>query len=332
MASVFGLGVSDALSRVGSLDQVARVDRFVVDDGPARGTRTMRVVTGGGLEFDVHPDRALDIGHASWHGMPLAWISPVAAASPWAYEPAGRGWLRTFSGGLLATCGLDSFGPPADDQDGVAGMHGRIGTTPASVTGVQATTDLITITGTVRQASVFGENLVLRRRIETEVGSTSLSVSDSVTNEGSSPSPHMVLYHVNLGWPLIDDGATLSVPARSVSPRDEDAAAGFDERGVIGPPTPGFREQVFVHIAGEQREATVTNAARGVRFSLRHSETLPALFQWKMTDRQHYVLGLEPANTAEIMGRGAARAAGRLPRLQPGQSVDYRVEIEVAPA
>jgi hypothetical protein len=91
----------------------------------------------------------------------------------------------------------------------------------------------------------------------------------------------------------------------------------------------GFREQVYIHRAGTDRTATVTNRARGLRFTLRYSDTLPALFEWKMTATQHYVLGLEPANTPEIQGREAARAAGRLPRLEPGESVGYRVDLEV---
>ena len=62
MADIFGTPLEQAILRVGSLDQVARVDRFVEDDGPARGARRFRVVNGGGLDFDVHPDRGLDIG------------------------------------------------------------------------------------------------------------------------------------------------------------------------------------------------------------------------------------------------------------------------------
>ena len=66
-----------------------------------------------------------------------------------------------------------------------------------------------------------------------------------------------------------------------------------------------------------------------VVWSQKLGDTLPAIFEWKMTATQHYVLGLEPANTAAIEGRAAARAAGRLPYLEPGQSVDYQVDFEV---
>jgi hypothetical protein len=332
LAEIFGVPAETAVQRVGSFDQLARVDRFVEDDGPARGARRFRVINGGGLEFDVHPDRALDIGAATVEGLPLAWLSPTGITRPDAYEPEGRGWLRTFGGGLVTTCGLDSFGPPADDEDGVTGMHGRIGHTPARVTEVTVTPELITVAGEVRQTGVFQENLLLRRRITSRVGSTSFRIEDTVVNEGETSSPHMVLYHVNLGWPFLDAGAVIDIPAASVTPRDDDAAGGFEQRAEIGEPVVGMREQVFVHLAGGERVARVTNAARGLTFTLRHSETLPALFQWKLTATKHYVLGLEPANTPGIMGRAAAREAGVLPRLEPGERRSYAIEIEVEAA
>lgn len=330
MAEIFGLRLEDALQRVGSLDQVARIESVVESDGPARGTRRLHVVNGGGLEFDLHPDRALDLGAATFDGVPLAWLSSTGFPGPGSYEPRDRGWLRTFGGGLLTTCGLDSFGPPVDDEDGSSGMHGRVGNLPARVTGADASAERVMVCGTVRQTGVFAENLVLHRRVTTAVGSAALSVEDTVTNEGSSSSPHMVLYHVNLGWPLLDEGCVVQIPHATVEPRDADAQEGWGNRYEIGAPIPGFREQVFIHRAGSERSATVTNQARKLRFSLRFSDSLPAIFEWKMTATQHYVLGLEPANTPEIQGRAAARAAGRLPRLEPGERVDYRIELELA--
>lgn len=329
MSEVLGLPIDQAIQRVGSLDQIARVDSFVEADGVGRGARLLRVINGGGLEFDVHPDRGLDIGAASYQGLSLAWLSSTGIAAPSFYDPVDRGWLRTFGGGLVTTCGLDSFGPPADDEDGVVGMHGRISHIPARVTTIEATRERVVVAGTVRQSAVFAENLVLRREISSEVGSSSFTISDVVTNEGASASPLMVLYHVNLGWPLLDDATTLDIPSASVAPRDADAEAGFDDRYKIGAPVEGFLEQVYIHKAGADRYARVTNKKRGIELTLRYSETLPAIFEWKMTATKHYVLGLEPANTAEIQGRAAARANDNLPYLQPGESVTYSVSIEV---
>jgi len=328
LPDIFGLSIAEVLPRVGALDQVARVDSLVDTDGLARGMRRLRVITGGGLEFDVLPDRGLDIGQAWFQGMPLAWVSAVGSAGPAFYEPEGRGFLRTFGGGLLATCGLDSFGPPVSDEDGTVGMHGRVGQIPARLTRAEAGREGIRIEGTVRQAAVFAENLVLRRQISTEFGANSVVIDDTVTNEGAESSAHMVLYHFNLGWPLLDEGAEFEVPGATATPRDADAQAGLGHELDFDAPQPGFREQVFLY-RSTRGIAHLTNRARGLRFTLRFSESLPALFEWKMTAPQHYVLGIEPANTHVILGRRAARAAGQLPRLAPGASSSYRLSVEV---
>jgi hypothetical protein len=51
---------------------------------------------------------------------------------------------------------------------------------------------------------VDGENLVLERRIEVEVGTDTVNFHDRVRNLGFYPTPHALLYHINLGWPVVD--------------------------------------------------------------------------------------------------------------------------------
>lgn len=315
----------EARRRLGTLSQAARLDAFVEDDGPARGARRIRVVTGGGLEVDIHPDRALDLGQATYRGVPVAWMSPVGMASPHAADSRGTEWLRSFGGGLLATCGLDTFGPPSVDDGIDYPMHGRVGVVPATVTSKEVVGGRLRVAGEVRQARVFGENLVLRREITADIGGTELRVVDTVTNEGTTPAGHMMLYHANLGWPLLDERASLDIPSRRVLPRDSDAEAGVARWHEIDPPRAGYAEQVFLHdMRGEEGRAVIDNPAIGIRCELAFdTRTLPALHQWKMTGEGHYVMGLEPANVLHIRGRAAARAERVLPTLAPGASVGY---------
>ena len=63
--------------------------------------------------------------------------------------------------------------------------------------------------GTVRQEIVYGENLLLTRRYEAEVGRSSFTLRDVVRNDGFYPTPHQLLYHFNIGYPVVDDGAEL---------------------------------------------------------------------------------------------------------------------------
>ena len=67
--------------------------------------------------------------------------------------------------------------------------------------------------GEVIQAALFGEQLALRRRIEADLGGRALRITDVVTNTGATPCPHMLLYHCNVGFPVVDAGAELVYPA-----------------------------------------------------------------------------------------------------------------------
>lgn len=328
---LYGVAAADIASRAGSLDQVARIDKFTEDDGKARGARRLRLITGGGLEADIHPDRALDIGHVTYRGVPVSWISSAGMTAPTLAESRKTEWLRSFGGGLLATCGLDSFGPPSTVGATEFPMHGRVGATPAVLEEARIISGLLVLRGATRQTTVFGENLVLRRTITAEVGGSKLSVEDTVINEGTVEAGHMMLYHVNLGWPLLSEHARLEISSTKVTPRDDHAAAGVARWHQLEPPQEGSREQVFLHDVSRfaQGQASIDNPVLGMRFTLRFdTAALPALHQWKMAGVGHYVMGLEPANTMHVQGRSSAEESGALQTLNVGENVTYRMSFD----
>ena len=304
--------------------------------------RALRFRTGGGLCFDVLADRGMDIGAFEHRGTPLAWLSPAGVVSPAFYEPAGEGWLRSFGGGLLVTCGLQNVGPPGERGGENLGLHGRISNTPASNVSHEVRREgdalVLEARGEVREAAVFGPNLVLRRGISARLGEARIHVEDVVTNEGHAPEPLMLLYHVNLGWPLLDETARLTgpgMPDEAPEPRDEEAREGLDGWDRFPAPQAGFRERVFYHRpradAEGWSEARLENPALdgGRALSVRfRPEELPQLAQWTMTGEGTYVVGLEPA-TCRVGGAEAEEAAGRVIHLRPGESRRFRVEVEV---
>jgi hypothetical protein len=320
------------------MDQLAGIKALEGADGLERGSRILDVWTGSGLTFQVQADRAMDITACHFRGIALNWLSPVREVHPSYYEPAGLGWLRTFGGGLLATCGLDQFGTPSRDDGEALGLHGRISNTPARNVGYRAAWEgaeyVLEVSGEVRQARLFGENLVLRRMIRTSLGSSTIRIQDVVTNEGFAPHPHMILYHFNIGFPMLSEQARLDIAADLSEPRDETAAAGLAYWPTFQAPTPGFSEQVFHHMpsAGDDGQCCIelSNPSIGLRLRWTYPQaSLPHLFQWKMMGEGAYVLGVEPANSGGIMGRAAARDAGDLPSLEPGESATYDICLEV---
>lgn len=332
------LSKAELINRVGQMDQLAGIRLVEASEGKARGCRLLDVWTGNGLRFQVNADRALDLSAAEFRGIPLAWRSPAGDVHPAYYEPSGLGWLRSFPGGLLTTCGLDQFGLPSEDGGVGFGLHGRISNVPASQVNHRAYWDgdayQLEITGEIRQAALFGENLVLRRKIATSLGSSSVRIEDVVTNEGFEPAPHMLLYHFNLGFPLVSEHSRLDLMALETLPRDDAARSGLADWHRFQPPTPGYREQVFIHrpVADATGIATIelVNPDLGVGLRWQYAiDDLPYLMEWKMMGAGAYVVGVEPANCDGLGGRAATRAQGGLPVLEPAESRAYRIDLAV---
>ena len=332
---------ADLLRRVGQMDQLAGIRLVEAGEGKARGSRLLDVWTGTGLRFQVNADRALDLSNCEFQGLPLAWRSPAGDVHPAYYEPQGLGWLRSFAGGLLATCGLDQFGVPSQEDGAEFGLHGRISNSPAVQVNHHATWNgdqyELEISGEVRQARIFGENLVLRRRITTALGSNRIRIEDIVTNEGFEPAPHMILYHFNLGFPLVSEHTRLQLNADETLPRDEAARPGLSQWNRFQPPTPGYAEQVFIHrpTPGPDGRTTIELSNPKIGIGLRWTyptANLPYLMEWKMMGAGAYVVGVEPANCNGLGGRAATRALGLLPLLEPGESREYLIDLEVMPS
>ncbi len=328
------------LRRIGSLDQVGGVKLAELSDGAERGVRAAFVRTGSGLYFTVLLDRGMDISRAEYNGIPLGWRGPTGDLAPQFFEPQGTGWLRGFFGGLLTTCGLTYLGAPTVDEGEELGLHGRISYIPASnvyAGGYWEGDDYwIVVKGRLREVSMFGPNIVLEREIRAKLGSRKIHICDRVVNEGWRRQPLMILYHFNIGWPLVDENARLVSTSVAYVPRDGDAWVKHEEYDLFEPPTPGFRERVYFHIAGVDGEgyayAGILNehlGAEGLGIYIKYpGNSLSRLVEWKMNGEGEYVVGVEPANCL-VMGRDKEREWGTLEYLEPGESREFRLEVGV---
>lgn len=323
-------------SLTSTLSAIAGLRPFVYDDGRVRNMRGIEGWTGGGLRFTLWPDRALDLGPVWFNDKPVAWTHP-GLGSPNTYEPGGIGWLRTFGGGLLTTCGLVHIGAP-DDYQGVShGLHGRIAHLPAENLRIwqewREEDYVLIVEGEIRQSVLFGEHLLLKRRIETELGSRQITVRDTVFNQSSQPTPHSLLYHCNIGFPILSPGSQLLIDDEKVEPRTPIAAAGLAQHTRFEDPVPGYEEQVFFHypkVDGEGfAQAALVNPDLNLGILVRWSaETMPVMIEWKMLGAGEYVCGLEPATHA--LASWEELASKGLPRiLQPGETVDYELQLSI---
>ncbi|MEP7240529.1 MAG: aldose 1-epimerase family protein [Devosia sp.] len=332
--------VSQAAHDVGLTQQVMSADLVVREDGRARGVRCV-LLQNDRVSLEVLVDRGLDIGRARIEQIPMAWASPVGVVAPSLGEARGSEFLRSFHGGLLTTCGLDHFGQPSDRDASRFNyeprpsehlpMHGRASGIPATLSAygvIEKDGELEAfVAGTVAQVAVFGEHLVLSRRISLRHGSTEVRIEDSVTNHGYAPSPLAVMYHVNVGWPVFAPGAKIVVGGEPLSgDRPPDGilppVAGTQQVVTIYATTPdstgnGSAEIVNPHLAHE--------CAGGVRLRW-DAKAMPTLVRWQLANAAgHYVLGLEPSTALTVRGDGVLV----FPTLTPGETRHLGLTIEL---
>ena len=331
-------------NKISNVAQVGGIETSVLDNGLGRGTRIAWINTGTGLRYKVIIDRAMDIAEAFYNQHSLAWLSHAGSMPPDRFSDEGMSWIRNFGGGLLTTCGLSHVGGPEEDEYGTRGLHGRISNTPAEILSIvqpnPATGNMeMSITGIVRDVQVFGPALELKRTISGKLGEAKISIQDEVVNRGNQKVPHMLLYHVNFGWPLVDKGTELLWKGEGQSPTPDSDKKIFKEGNDFRIcPLPmeahsGTGEDVaFIDIeAGDDDECNCglynrkLNLAVAMRFP---KEQLPWLVNWQHWGQNEYVTALEPATNPPI-GQKKAREDGSLIFLNAGESKCYTLEIEV---
>lgn len=324
----------DLRRQLGNPEQLVTVDRMVRADGPAVGSGVLVVRNPSGISLEVLLDRAMDIGWADAPGFPLAWRSPRGHVDPARQEPAGDGWVQTFAGGLLTTCGLRSTGM-ASTVDGVHhGLHGRIGSVPAQNVrhGFVETHDgeqAIEVTGEVVEASLGAPTLVLTRRILVLISRPEVRVEDAVTNEGYSVAGHMFRHHFNLGYPAVQSGAVVDSTAAPFGLRDDGVLPSLPWRlsGESGRSEAALGETV-VYCRPDAESVTTRVTAPDGRWTeiCNPSGPWPLLILWRDPRPGVNVLGVEPS-TSKDGGRAQAEADGEVLWLEPGQSVSYASNV-----
>jgi hypothetical protein len=338
MADWYGQDLSKDMirERTGDVAQICDARRVVYREGRAAGVEAIEVTTAAGLAFTVLPSRGMDISRTRFRGIPVSWLSATGEASPLSYQPEGLEWLRGFFGGLLTTCGLTYAAHPCEDGGVSLGLHGRAAYIPAEDVNIEKGwidgDYRVAVSGTVREASVFGDNLVLHRRISTSLESATITVSDEIENIGFRTSPLMMLYHVNIGWPVLSESTRLVARSTGQDYLDDRARSEPDGWQTFLPPQPGYEERVYRHQLEPDSDGYCTvalvNESREIGVSLRFLRSeFPHFIQWKMMGQGEYVVGIEPCN---ITGnRAKMRADGTLEYIEPGARRTFTLEIGI---
>ncbi|MEO0454430.1 MAG: aldose 1-epimerase family protein [Verrucomicrobiota bacterium] len=322
------------------------VKSYVLQGGLQEGVQVVEV-NNGKFSYSILPTRGMGIWKGQCGDVTLGWDSPVADPVNPAFineqDRGGLGWLKGFNEWFVR-CGINSMGAPGiDTVKDYSGnefevpltLHGKIANIPARFVELEITEKAIIVRGEVDETMMFGPCLRLNTEIRTEFGSGAMTISDTVTNLGNNPQEHEMLYHINYGATLLEEGARLVAPFHQVAPRDPRSTEGIDTYDEYGAPEVGFVEQAYLFkLAGKpdtgETMAMLRNAAGNQASLLRFTlADFPCFTLWKNTsgEADGYVTGMEPA-TNYPNARRFEREKGRVIELAGGESRTTTIRIE----
>lgn len=147
--------------------------------------------------------------------------------------------------------------------------------------------------GVIKDETIFGRKLVLRREIEISKRENSFVIRDEMENTGDRVEPLEVLYHMNMGYPLLDEESIVKIPAKEVLPRNDHAAEDIDNCLQMEKPQAGYEERCYYHkFNGKEGCASICQPKIGMELAITFdAENLDGFVEWKMMGVRDYVLG-----------------------------------------
>ena len=153
-------------------------------------------------------------------------------------------------------------------------------------------------------------------------------MTDKIKNVGAEDVPLEVLYHCNMGYPLLSENAKVTVPSSKVMPRNEHAKEGILNCLVMEKPQKGYEEKCYYHTISGKTCVSIFNDDIKKGVNIRYdADELKYFTEWKMMGEYEYVLGLEPGNCLPD-GRNVMREKGILEILKPDETKIHHIKFE----
>ena len=315
---------------IGHDTQVYGIEEHRLVGGKGDGMRLLEVNNGKGLEMTVSLDRCADISRLRFKGINMSYFSPCGYVAPAYYQPTGTDWLKSFTAGFLTTCGLEAVGSPCTYEGVEYPLHGTIANTPAEQAYWFEENDELVVRATMKDEVLFARKMRLNREYRISLKNNEFEIIDTIENTGDSEQAMEILYHMNMGYPLLDEDSVVTIPAKEVVPRNEHAANDIENCLQVTKPEAGYIERCYYHkFADENGKASIYQPKLGMGLEIRfNAKELDGFVEWKLMGVRDYVLGLECGNCYPD-GRDVMRNIGMLKFLQPGEKKTYRVKISM---
>ena len=295
--------------KISNVEQVCSVRKLKFYDGKEKDERIIEV-NNGCLSFMLLQDRGLDIHSLYYKGMNVSYISKNGICG---FETDFR---NRFNGGMLYTCGLKGLGKVGDEP-----MHGRYHNIPANLESIKCDENGIEIVANTIESS-FGKHLKFTRKITCKQGSSKIVIENTLKNEAFTDDKYCILFHMNIGYPMLDSGVEIVAPIKKTVARNDFAQEGIDECLSICEPIDGVREQCYYHYLKEGH-VEVVNKKLGKKIVFDYDvNALPYLIEWKYMKSGDYALGIEP--TTSMLDDNFA-----LKTIKPQEEIKFDVTIEI---
>lgn len=294
-------------------------ERFIYSDGKARGVEAVRMYNGK-IDLTVILDRGMDIFKLFYKGTPISYISKNGLVSPKLCETAAYTFLNSFDAGFVYTCGLDNVGAPYDKNGAHFVQHGSNSYIPAEnvcvLTEEKDGEYYITLKGELHVTALFGKNLVMCREISMKYLGDEVTITDSIRNDGFTDGEYMIMYHSNIGYPILNEKATLKVDSNEIRPISDSPR--MDKYSEFTAPSPESPEEVMLHVLNKGRGVKARLDGEALALELIFdTDEFPYLVEWKSMASGDYVLGIEPSTIP---------MPERTPRiLKPSESAHHSV-------
>ena len=334
-------------SRFENAQQLGGIRTGALDNG----VRVAWVESGSGLRFLVALDRGGDIVDASYNQHNLVYLTPNGIKPPNHFYDSGFEWLRGWPGGLVTTCGPETIGGPRPQEGGMSGLHGRFSNTPSTVEAVinpnpHRGQNEMSLHLIIRDTRMFGPTFEIRRKISCTLGQAEIRIEDTVTNCSDTKAGHHWLYHCNLGYPLLNEGAKFVYRGKAdyweLPPMDDGSIlpaitekrmnrikqvpgplkehVGANERGLLVEVEPDKKGLCHIGLINQKLGLGVE-----IEYPAKH---LPKLANWQHYANGCYVTALEPFY-GSLLGKPHDKSRMTETSLAPRKSRSYRLTVRV---
>ncbi len=317
----------DVLNYLGHEFQLFGKEEYILNEGKAKGMRIWHIKNGLGLELCISLDRGFDIVSVTFKGVNINYITPNGYVNNTYYDNKGTGFLKSFTGGFLTTCGFNNVGSPNEDNGEELPLHGTYSNIPCINPCFKDDGDYLIAEAEIFDEGIFSYKLKSKRTIKISKNDNDFIIEDEIINRGDEDTPLEILYHMNFGYPMLTENSILKINSLKIDGRDELASSELDNWNKLLPPTNHYVERCYFHYFKDEGDVELYSPLvnKGVKISF-DSKVLPFFCEWKMMGKRDYVLGLEPGNCTPE-GRNIMREKGLLTILKPNEKKKYYVKI-----